>query len=66
MMANTHFSLNHGTDKEYHTNYLNTKYISDNKWMKILYKKWKKSSIYSYGICPDVFKKFVDLDVCNV
>lgn len=41
-MANTHFSLNHGTDKEYHTNYLNTKYISDNKWMKILYKKWKK------------------------
>lgn len=39
-MANTHFSLNHGTDKEYHTNYLNTKYISDNIWMKILYKKW--------------------------
>lgn len=37
-MANTHFSLNHGTDKEYHTNYLNTKYI----WMKILYKKWGK------------------------
>lgn len=41
-MANTHFSLNHGTDKEYYTNYLNTKYISDNIWMKILYKKWGK------------------------